>query len=146
MKLSILITIIALFCLADSHMQLRRHEMPFLDSMNPLEMAQFMSGDYAAILPKPLQAIARKITGQEQSTSSKLLDKAGGLFGGGSSSSSGGMFGGMGDLFAGVSDKKDNGIFDSFKSMMGGSDNKKKDDGMFGGLLPSPSSLLPFHE
>ena len=79
------------------------HDMPFLDSMGPLKMAQFMSGDYAAALPESIQPLARRVMGQEkQSGVSGFLGKAQNLFGSGkSSSSSKGLFGGMSDLFAG---------------------------------------------
>lgn len=53
--------------------------------MNPLQMASFMSGDYASVLPSSLQPLARKILGQEkQSGVSGFLQQAQSMMGGNS--------------------------------------------------------------
>lgn len=123
MKITVFFTVLALIAAASCHQQLRRHEMPFLDSMGPLEMARFMSGDYTSILPSFLQPLARKILGQEQSGASSILQKASSLFGG-SGQQGGGMFGGMGDLFqkaSGSSGNTGGGIFSQFSNAFKGS-------------------------
>ena len=141
MKITVLISLLALLAVATAHQQLRRHDFPFLDSMtdNPLKMAQFMSGDYVSILPSFLQPIARKIFNQEQSGTSAMLDQASRLFGGGGNSGSG-MFGGMGDLFGSVSGDKNNGILDSFKNSFGGSNNNNNRNN--GGFLDSLTGIF----
>ena len=139
MKITVLFTVLALVAVTSCHQQLRRHELPFLDSMGPLEMARFMSGDYAAALPTFLQPIARKIMGQEQSGTSSLLQKASGLFGGSNSSGNSGMFGGMGDLFKSAGGSSGNGIFSQFSNAFGGASEKSGSSSALSGL----SNLIP---
>ena len=85
MKITIVLAVLALLAVAQAHQQLRKHDLPFLDSLtdNPLKMAQLMSGDYVSILPEFLQPMARKIFNQEQSGTSALLSKASNFLGGG---------------------------------------------------------------
>ena len=124
MKVTIILTLLALIALANSHQQLRRHELPFLDSMNPLQMAEMMSGDYTAILPEFLRPMARKVLGIEQSGTSAMLSQASSLFGGSGSGSNGGMLGGLGDLFGKANKEgEDNGVLGSFSNAFGGSNS-----------------------
>ena len=85
MKITIVLAVLALLAVAQAHQQLRKHDLPFLDSLtdNPLKMAQLMSGDYVSILPEFLQPMARKIFNQEQSGTSAFLSKASNFIGGG---------------------------------------------------------------
>ena len=136
MKITVLFTLLALIAVASCHQQLRRHEMPFLDSMDPLKMARVMSGDLTALLPSFLQPLASKIMGQQQSGTSSFLQKASSLFGG-SSSNGGGMFGGMGDLFSkasGSSGSNGGGIFSQFTNAFGGSSSNSGSSSPLSGL------------
>ena len=126
---AVLLAICALLSVATCSQQLRHHELPFLDSMNPLQMASFMSGDYASVLPSFLQPIARKILGQEQSGTSSMLSKASSLLGGSGSSGSG-MFGGLGNLLGGGNSGSSNGVMGSISKAFGGDSNSGSSSGL----------------
>lgn len=103
MRVGFVITVLAmLIALGCSSKHLRsydqNHEFLNLGNLNPLQMAGLLSGDWASILPAPLQPLARKLLGQEQQSGpAGFLSKAQGLLGGGGSN--GGLFGSLGGLF-----------------------------------------------
>ena len=127
MKIISLLLLGVFVCLASSHMQLRRHDIPFLDSLNPLETASLMTGDYSVIFPEFMRPMIRKITGQEQQGGvSGFLSKAQGLMGGGNSNG-GGMLGGLGGLLSGGGESNSgNGVLSGLSNMMGGGQSQKK--------------------
>lgn len=116
--------VMVLVALATANQQLRVHDMqhdlglPFIGDLNPIQAMQLMSGDYASILPGPLQPLARKILGQEkQSGPAGFMNSVSNMFGG-SGSGNGGLFGGMGDLFG--SGKQSGGAMSNIMSAFGG--------------------------
>jgi hypothetical protein len=45
-------------------LHLTTHELLGLDSLNPMQTAQLMSGDWTAALPESIQGIAKKLLGK----------------------------------------------------------------------------------
>lgn len=147
MKLAVLCMFLAIVCSVNSIQQLRRHDLPFLDSMNPLQMAQLMSGDYVSILPSFIQPLARKILGQEkQSGVSGFLSQAQNMLSG-NTGASGGLLGGMGDLFKSAGNSgSGNGVLSQFSNAFGGNTagitNGLTNGGSSGGVLNGLTNLF----
>ena len=124
-----------------------KHELPFLDSMNPLQLASFLSGDYVSIFPSFLQPIARTILGQEQRNGvSGFLQQAQNFLGG-TNSPTGGLLGGMGNLFsqaAGQGNVGSNNILSSFANAFGATPQNTAQSGGFSGFLRNMG--IGFHE
>jgi hypothetical protein len=122
--------------------------------MNPLQIAQLMSGDYISILPASIQPIVRSVLGQQQQSGvSGFLSQAQNLLGGSTPSNSGGLLGGMGSLLGQAGQQGQNGLgsfLGSFSNALGGS-NSNSASGIMGfpsnfnlnSLTGSASSLLP---
>jgi hypothetical protein len=103
----------------------QEHNFNPLESLNPIQTMQLMSGDWTAILPESVRGIARKLLGKEEEAGPMgMLSKAQGLLGGGDSSSSSGigsLLGGLGGL--GGSSESGSGAssaLSGFSSLMGG--------------------------
>lgn len=149
MRISILITILALVSFT-SCTHIRQHEMnhelPFLDSLNPLQIASLLGGDYVSILPSFLQPIARSILGQEQRNGvSGFLQQASNFLGG-NNSPTGGLLGNMGGLFGQAANQGNTGansILTSFANAFGATPQNTAQSG-FSGFLKNFG--LGFHE
>lgn len=102
MKISILVTVVALLAVSSScsqHLRSSNVNHEFLDFSNPLQLASLMSGDYVSMLPSFIQPLARKVLGQEeQSGASGFLSKAQSILGG-NNGPTGGLLGSLGGLF-----------------------------------------------
>lgn len=145
MNTSIYIVLVALFSTLSFTAHLRtfepNHELFGLDSMNPLQIAGLMSGDWASILPASIQPLARQILGQEQKSGvAGFLSQAQGLLGG--NQNGGGLLGGMGNLFGQASQSNKSsglgGLLNTFSGALGGGSQASS---LFG--LPNLSNLIP---
>lgn len=127
MKATVLLIIIVLLAIGNCENHLRgsqnHQSLPFLDSLNPLQIASLLSGDIASILPPSIQPIVRSVLGQQQQSGvSGFLNKAQSLFGG----NDGGLLGGMGNLFGQASQQGQNGLggfLGSLTNAFGGSNS-----------------------
>lgn len=122
---SILVVLCIVLATASASQHLRTHDMqhdlslPFLGDINPLQIAQLMSGDYASILPASIQPLARKILGQEQQSGpAGFLNQASRFFGSGNQG--GGLLGGLGNLFGGSSGQQSSGAMGNILNAFGG--------------------------
>lgn len=99
----------------------QNHEFMNLGSMNPLQIAGLLSGDWTSILPASIQPFVRTLLGKEQQSGvSGFLSKAQGLLGG----NGGGLLGGMGNLFGQASQQGQSGLsglLNNFGGALGGS-------------------------
>lgn len=149
MRISILITVLALVSFT-SCTHIRQHEMnhelPFLDSLNPLQIASLLGGDYVSILPSFLQPIARTILGQEQNSGvNGFLQKASNFLGG-TNSPTGGLFGNMGKIFGDAANSGNKGagsILTNFANAFGATPQNTAQTG-FSGFLKNFG--VGFHE
>jgi hypothetical protein len=128
--LSLIFLILAVSITNSTHLRttLQHEQLPFLNNMNPIQIAQLMSGDYISILPASIQPIVRSVLGQQQQSGvSGFLSQAQNLLSGGNNpSNSGGLLGGMGSLFGQSSQQGTNGLgslLGSFSNAFGGSSN-----------------------
>lgn len=151
MKISILITVLAVISFTscqETHLRVHdmNHELPFLDSMNPFQIASLLSGDYVSILPAFLQPIARAILGQEQRNGvSGFLQQAQNFLGG-NNGPTGGLLGGMGNLFGQAANQGNAGvsnILSSFGNAFGAPANTVQSGGLSNFLK---NFGLGFHE
>lgn len=120
---AVFVMLIALGCSKHLRTFDQNHEFLNFDSLNPLQMAGLLSGDWASILPAPLQPFVRKLLGQEQQSGVQgFLSKAQGLLGGGGSN--GGLFGSLGGLFGQASQSSGqsglSGLLGNFGGALGG--------------------------
>lgn len=128
MKAGLIIAVLAMIMAVGSSAHLRtfneNHEFMNLNSLNPLQIAGLMSGDWISILPSSIQPIARTLFQKEQQSGvSGFLSKAQGLLGG-NGGNNGGLFGGMGNLFGQASQSGQSGlssVLNSFGGALGGS-------------------------
>lgn len=66
MRVGLLVTFLAMLAVTAYSANLRNYEHEFLslDSLNPLQIAGLMSGDWVSILPASIQPIARQVLGK----------------------------------------------------------------------------------
>jgi hypothetical protein len=152
--LSIIFIVLIATVSCSTHLRtaLQHEDIPFLNNMNPLQIAQLMSGDYVSILPASIQPIVRAVLGQQQQSGvSGFLSQAQNILGGGSSSNSGGLLGGMGSLLGQAGQQGQNGVgslLGSFGNALGGGNSATGIMGLpnsfnLNSLVGSGSSLLP---
>lgn len=128
MKAIFFLVLIALITVSTCTGHLRAQEqhqsLPFLNSLNPLQIASLLSGDIASVLPASIQPIVRSVLGQQQQSGvSGFLSKAQSLLGGGNT---GGLLGGMGNLFGQSAQQGQNGLgnfLGTISNAFGGSNN-----------------------
>lgn len=114
MKAGLIIAVLAMIMAVGMSTHLRRfnenHEFLNLNSLNPLQIAGLMSGDWMSILPASIQPIARSLFQKEQQSGvSGFLSKAQGFLGG-SGGGSNGLLGGFGNLFGQASQSGQSGL------------------------------------
>lgn len=126
MRTGLILSVLAVIMTLGSSAHLRsydeNHELFNFGSMNPLQIASLMSGDWTAILPASIQPFVRTLFQREQQSGvAGFLNKAQSFMGG----NNGGLFGGMGNLFGQASQTGQqsglSGLLNSFGGAMGGS-------------------------
>jgi hypothetical protein len=120
--------------------------------MNPLQIAQLMSGDFTAVLPASIQPIVRSVLGQQQQSGvSGFLGQAQNILGGSNPNNGGGLLGGMGSLLGQAGQQGQNGLgnfLGTFSNALGGNNAATGMMGLPSGfnlnsLTGSASSFLP---
>lgn len=126
MKAGLIIAVLAVLMTLGSCAHLRsyneNHELFDFGSMNPLQIASLLSGDWTAILPASIQPFVRTLFQKEQQSGvAGFLNKAQSFMGG----NGGGLFGGMGNLFGQASQTGQqsglSGLLNNFGGALGGS-------------------------